>query len=278
TGQSTMSILLKHTTRIYLWCFKLELGMGPHFSVGEAIAKVFKNEIDVKFKGVSVCEEAKLDIIKFVNFLKNPKQRKNLGAKIPKRAILTGPPVTGETLLAKATAGEANVPFYHNVSQFLEIFVDVASAQVKDLFAVARKNASCILFLDEIDAVGRKRGRGNFVGQREQENSFNQLLAEIDGFNTTTNVAILAGTNRPDIFEHLLMRPGHFDRQIYNEFPDTKGKASIFKVHLRPLKLDTILTNVLPAIRSESLEKNNQDISTPAAFFCLPKPNLESIP
>uniref|UniRef100_A0A1A8M1Y7 AFG3 ATPase family member 3-like 2 n=1 Tax=Nothobranchius pienaari TaxID=704102 RepID=A0A1A8M1Y7_9TELE len=213
-------------------------GMGGLFSVSETTAKILKDEIDVKFKDVAGCEEAKLEIMEFVNFLKNPKQYQDLGAKIPKGAILTGPPGTGKTLLAKATAGEANVPFITvNGSEFLEMFVGVGPARVRDLFAMARKNAPCILFIDEIDAVGRKRGRGNFGGQSEQENTLNQLLVEMDGFNTATNVVVLAGTNRPDILDPALLRPGRFDRQIYIGPPDIKGRASIFKVHLRPLKL-----------------------------------------
>ncbi|KAL7842839.1 hypothetical protein SRHO_G00245280 [Serrasalmus rhombeus] len=217
-------------------------GMGGLFSVGETTAKVLRDEIDVKFKDVAGCEEAKLEIMEFVNFLKNPKQYQDLGAKIPKGAILTGPPGTGKTLLAKATAGEANVPFITvNGSEFLEMFVGVGPARVRDLFVLARKNAPCILFIDEIDAVGRKRGRGNFGGQSEQENTLNQLLVEMDGFNTATNVVVLAGTNRPDILDPALMRPGRFDRQIYIGPPDIKGRASIFKVHLRPLKLDADL-------------------------------------
>ncbi|RXN08699.1 AFG3 2 [Labeo rohita] len=191
-------------------------GMGGLFSVSETTAKVLRDEIDVKFKDVAGCEEAKLEIMEFVNFLKNPKQYQDLGAKIPKGAILTGPPGTGKTLLAKATAGEANVPFITvNGSEFLEMFVGVGPARVRDLFVLARKNAPCILFIDEIDAVGRKRGRGNFGGQSEQENTLNQLLVEMDGFNTATNVVVLAGTNRPDILDPALMRPGRFDRQIY---------------------------------------------------------------
>ncbi|KAJ8279492.1 hypothetical protein COCON_G00065580 [Conger conger] len=224
-------------------------GMGGLFSVGETTAKMLRDEIDIKFKDVAGCEEAKLEIMEFVNFLKNPKQYQDLGAKIPKGAILTGPPGTGKTLLAKATAGEANVPFITvNGSEFLEMFVGVGPARVRDLFVMARKNAPCILFIDEIDAVGRKRGRGNFGSQSEQENTLNQLLVEMDGFNTTTNVVVLAGTNRPDILDPALLRPGRFDRQIYIGPPDIKGRASIFKVHLRPLKLD-------PAMDKDSLAR-----------------------
>ncbi|XP_041417090.1 AFG3-like protein 1 isoform X4 [Xenopus laevis] len=216
---------------------------GGLFGVGETTAKMLKGNIDVKFKDVAGCEEAKLEIMEFVNFLKNPKQYLDLGAKIPRGAMLTGPPGTGKTLLAKATAGEANVPFITvNGSEFLEMFVGVGPARVRDMFAMARKNAPCILFIDEIDAVGRKRGRGNFGGQSEQENTLNQLLVEMDGFNSSTNVVILAGTNRPDILDPALMRPGRFDRQIYIGPPDIKGRASIFKVHLRPIKLSESLS------------------------------------
>ncbi|XP_056667153.1 AFG3-like protein 1 isoform X3 [Monodelphis domestica] len=212
---------------------------GGLFSVGETTAKILKNNIDVRFADVAGCEEAKLEIMEFVNFLKNPKQYQDLGAKIPKGAMLTGPPGTGKTLLAKATAGEANVPFITvNGSEFLEMFVGVGPARVRDMFAMARKNAPCILFIDEIDAIGRKRGRNNFGGQSEQENTLNQMLVEMDGFNSSTNVVVLAGTNRPDILDPALMRPGRFDRQIYIGPPDIKGRSSIFKVHLRPLKLD----------------------------------------
>ncbi|XP_063294821.1 AFG3-like protein 1 [Pelobates fuscus] len=215
---------------------------GGLFGVGETTAKMLKGNIDVKFRDVAGCEEAKLEIMEFVNFLKNPRQYLDLGAKIPRGAMLTGPPGTGKTLLAKATAGEANVPFITvNGSEFLEMFVGVGPARVRDMFAMARKNAPCILFIDEIDAVGRKRGRGNFGGNSEQENTLNQLLVEMDGFNSSTNVVILAGTNRPDILDPALMRPGRFDRQIYIGPPDIKGRASIFKVHLRPLKLSDSL-------------------------------------
>ncbi|KAM4608131.1 mitochondrial inner membrane m-AAA protease component AFG3L1-like [Discoglossus pictus] len=216
---------------------------GGLFGVGETTAKIMKGNIDVKFKDVAGCEEAKIEIMEFVNFLKNPKQYQELGAKIPRGAVLTGPPGTGKTLLAKATAGEANVPFITvNGSEFLEMFVGVGPARVRDMFAMARKNAPCILFIDEIDAVGRKRGQGNFGGQSEQENTLNQLLVEMDGFNSSTNVVILAGTNRQDILDPALLRPGRFDRQIYIGPPDIKGRASIFKVHLRPLKLSESLS------------------------------------
>ncbi|KAM6224657.1 mitochondrial inner membrane m-AAA protease component AFG3L1-like [Rhynchocyon petersi] len=215
---------------------------GGLFSMGETTARISKNDVDVRFADVAGCEEAKLEIMEFVNFLKNPKQYQDLGAKIPKGAMLTGPPGTGKTLLAKATAGEASVPFITvNGSEFLEMFVGVGPARVRDMFAMARKNAPCILFIDEIDAIGRKRGRGHFGGQSEQENTLNQMLVEMDGFNSTTNVVVLAGTNRPDILDPALMRPGRFDRQIYIGPPDIKGRSSIFKVHLRPLKLDQTL-------------------------------------
>nr|XP_003461259.2 AFG3-like protein 1 [Cavia porcellus] len=215
---------------------------GGLFSVGETTAKILKSNIDVRFADVAGCEEAKLEIMEFVNFL-NPKQYQDLGAKIPKGAMLTGPPGTGKTLLAKATAGEASVPFITvNGSEFLEMFVGVGPARVHDMFAIARKNAPCILFIDEIDAIGQKRGRGHLGGQSEQENTLNQMLVEMDGFNSTTNVVVLAGTNRPDILDPALMRPGRFDRQIYIGPPDIKGRSSIFKVHLRPLKLSKSLS------------------------------------
>uniref|UniRef100_A0A672GPX8 AFG3-like protein 1 n=1 Tax=Salarias fasciatus TaxID=181472 RepID=A0A672GPX8_SALFA len=212
---------------------------GNPFSMTESKAKIITDNISVRFKDVAGCEEAKLEILEFVNFLKNPRQYHDLGAKIPKGAVLSGPPGTGKTLLAKATAGEANVPFITvNGSEFQEMFVGVGPARIRDTFARARKNAPCILFIDEIDAVGRKRGRGNAGDQSEQENTLNQLLVEMDGFNSSTNVIVLAGTNRIDILDPALMRPGRFDRHIYLGPPDIKGRASIFKVHLRPLKLD----------------------------------------
>ncbi|KAJ7995059.1 hypothetical protein DPEC_G00255960 [Dallia pectoralis] len=215
-------------------------GQGNIFSMSESKAKIMKDNIAVRFKDVAGCDEAKLEIMEFVNFLKNPGQYRELGAKIPKGAVLSGPPGTGKTLLAKATAGEAQVPFIVvSGSEFQEMFVGVGPARVRDMFAMARKNAPCILFIDEIDAIGRKRGKGNFGGRSEQENTLNQLLVELDGFNPNTNVVVLAGTNRPDILDPALMRPGRFDRQIYIGSPDIRGRASIFKVHLKPLKLES---------------------------------------
>ncbi|GAA6227859.1 AFG3-like protein 1 [Lates japonicus] len=215
-------------------------GQGNPFSMSESKAKVIKDISSVRFKDVAGCEEAKLEILELVNFLKNPRQYQDLGAKIPKGAVLSGPPGTGKTLLAKATAGEANVPFITvSGSEFQEMFVGVGPARIRDMFAKARKNAPCILFIDEIDAVGRRRGRGNTGNQSEQENTLNQLLVEMDGFNSSTNVVVLAGTNRADTLDPALMRPGRFDRHIYIGPPDIKGRVSIFKVHLKPLKLDS---------------------------------------
>eukprot|EP00040_Diaphanoeca_grandis_P029116 m.169631 g.169631 ORF g.169631 m.169631 type:complete len:801 (+) comp31578_c1_seq2:347-2749(+) len=217
-------------------------GKGGVMGFGKSTAKKVEAETGVKtkFKDVAGCEEAKIEIMEFVNFLKNPQQYERLGAKIPKGAVLSGPPGTGKTLLAKATAGEAGVPFYSiSGSEFLEMFVGVGPARVRDLFAEARKNAPCIIFIDEIDAVGRARSKkGGFGGGNdERENTLNQLLVEMDGFNESTNVVILAGTNRVDVLDPALLRPGRFDRQIVIDLPDIKGRMSQFKVHLRPIKL-----------------------------------------
>merc|ERR1712223_2212915 len=212
------------------------------FGVSNTTAKLIDpKDIEVAFKDVAGCEEAKIEIMEFVNFLKNPQQYIELGAKIPKGAILNGPPGTGKTLLGKATAGEANVPFISvSGSEFLEMFVGVGPARVRDMFAMARKNSPCILFIDEIDAVGRKRGRSApGGGNSEAENTLNQLLVEMDGFNSAqSNVIVLGATNRVDILDKALLRPGRFDRQIYVPAPDIKGRASIFKVHLDGLKTD----------------------------------------
>lgn len=217
-------------------------GQGGIFGVGQSTAKFYNKEtaIQTRFKDVAGCEEAKVEIMEFVNFLKHPEKYLDLGAKIPKGAVLSGPPGTGKTLLAKATAGEAGVPFLSvSGSEFLEMFVGVGPARVRDMFAQARKNAPCIIFIDEIDAVGRARGKGGaFGGHDERENTLNQLLVEMDGFTSSSNVVVLAGTNRPDVLDPALMRPGRFDRQIHIPPPDIKGRVSIFKVHLKPIKSD----------------------------------------
>ncbi|KAF9582638.1 AAA ATPase afg3 [Lunasporangiospora selenospora] len=212
------------------------------FGVGKSKAKMFNQETDisVKFKDVAGMDEAKLEIMEFVKFLKNPAAYERLGAKIPKGAILSGPPGTGKTLLAKATAGEAGVPFLSvSGSEFVEMFVGVGASRVRDLFASAKKNAPCIIFVDEIDAIGKARGKGGQLGGNdERENTLNQLLVEMDGFGSNEHVVVLAGTNRPDVLDDALMRPGRFDRHIAIDRPDIKGRGDIFKVHLRPIKTD----------------------------------------
>jgi AFG3 family protein len=216
-------------------------GMGGIFQMGKSNAKLIKKEdVSVTFKDVAGCQEAKKEIMEFVDFLQDATQFTKLGAKIPKGALLTGPPGTGKTLLAKAVAGEANVPFYTiSGSDFLEMFVGVGPSRVRDLFKEARANAPCIVFIDEIDAVGRQRGRGGFGGGNdERENTLNQLLVEMDGFSPSTGVVVLAGTNRVDILDKALTRPGRFDRQITVDLPDLKGRREVFMIHLNGIKLD----------------------------------------
>lgn len=220
-------------------------GGGGIFSIGKSRAKMFNKDTDVKvkFKDVAGMDEAKEEIMEFVKFLKEPAQYEKLGAKIPRGAILSGPPGTGKTLLAKATAGEASVPFLSvSGSEFVEMFVGVGSSRVRDLFSSAKKNAPCIIFVDEIDAIGKARGKGgNFGGNDERESTLNQLLVEMDGFGTQEHVVVLAGTNRPDVLDPALMRPGRFDRHIAIDRPDVSGRKGIFMVHLGPLKLSTEL-------------------------------------
>lgn len=194
----------------------------------------------VYFKDVAGCDEAKQEIMEFVHFLKNPKKYEDLGAKIPKGALLVGPPGTGKTLLAKATAGESGVPFLSiSGSDFMEMFVGVGPSRVRNLFQEARQCAPSIIFIDEIDAIGRARGRGGFSGANdERESTLNQLLVEMDGFGTTAGVVVLAGTNRPDILDKALLRPGRFDRQITIDKPDIKGREQIFRIYLKKIKLD----------------------------------------
>ncbi len=218
-------------------------GGGQIFNIGKSRAQLFDKDGHVKttFKDVAGLDEAKVEVMEIVDFLKNPKKYTNLGGKIPKGALLVGPPGTGKTLLAKAVAGEAGVPFFSlSGSDFVEMFVGVGASRVRDLFKQAKEKAPCIIFIDEIDAVGRARGK-NLVqgGNDERENTLNQLLTEMDGFATDLGVIILAATNRPDILDSALLRPGRFDRQISIDKPDLNGRAEIFKVHLKPLKLAT---------------------------------------
>ena len=217
-------------------------GGGGIMNVGKAKAQVFDkdNAKRVTFKDVAGLEEAKVEIMEIVDFLKKADKYKELGAKIPKGALLVGPPGTGKTLLAKAVAGEANVPFLSiSGSDFVEMFVGVGASRVRDLFEQAKQKAPCIVFIDEIDAIGRARGKNaGFSGNDERENTLNQLLTEMDGFQTNTGVIVLAATNRADILDKALMRAGRFDRQIEVGLPDVKERKEIFNVHLRPLKLD----------------------------------------
>ena len=217
-------------------------GGGNIFSVGKSKAQLFDKESNIKidFKDVAGLEEAKVEIMEIVDFLKSPAKYTNLGGKIPKGVLLVGPPGTGKTLLAKAVAGEANVPFFSmSGSDFVEMFVGVGASRVRDLFKQAKDKAPCIVFIDEIDAIGRARGKNaNFSSNDERENTLNQLLTEMDGFGSNQGVIILAATNRADILDRALMRAGRFDRQIHVELPDYKERQEIFKVHTKPLKLE----------------------------------------
>ncbi|TAL80861.1 MAG: ATP-dependent zinc metalloprotease FtsH [Bacteroidetes bacterium] len=243
-----LSWLLFPALLIILWLFLMKRmsgggagGAGGIFSVGKSRAQIFDKDTNVKlnFNDVAGLEEAKTEVMEIVDFLKNPKKYTQLGGKIPKGALLIGPPGTGKTMLAKAVAGEANVPFFSiSGSDFVEMFVGVGASRVRDLFKQAKEKAPCIVFIDEIDAVGRARGRNvNFGSNDERENTLNQLLTEMDGFGTNMGVIILAATNRADILDRALMRAGRFDRQIHVELPDLNEREAIFKVHLRPIKL-----------------------------------------
>ncbi|MGB7842302.1 MAG: ATP-dependent zinc metalloprotease FtsH [Salinimicrobium sp.] len=213
---------------------------GQIFNIGKSKAKLFDQNTDVKtsFKDVAGLEGAKEEVQEIVDFLKQPEKYTSLGGKIPKGALLVGPPGTGKTLLAKAVAGEAKVPFFSlSGSDFVEMFVGVGASRVRDLFKQAKEKSPSIIFIDEIDAIGRARGKSNFSGSNdERENTLNQLLTEMDGFGTNTNVIVVAATNRADVLDKALMRAGRFDRQIYVDLPDVREREAIFEVHLRPLK------------------------------------------
>ncbi|MGI8951940.1 MAG: ATP-dependent zinc metalloprotease FtsH [Chitinophagaceae bacterium] len=219
-------------------------GPGGIFSIGKSKAQLFEKgtKVNITFADVAGLDEAKVEVMEIVDFLKNPKKYTALGGKIPKGALLVGPPGTGKTLLAKAMAGEAQVPFFSiSGSDFVEMFVGVGASRVRDLFKQAREKAPCIIFIDEIDAIGRARGRNAIMSNDERENTLNQLLVEMDGFGGDTGIIILAATNRPDVLDSALLRPGRFDRQITIDRPDVKGREEIFKVHLKPIKISQTL-------------------------------------
>ncbi len=239
--------ILPFAILIAIWIFIMRRvgggGGGPGaqiFNIGKSKAALFDNnaKVNVSFKDVAGLDEAKEEVMEVVDFLKNPKKYTSLGGKIPKGVLLVGPPGTGKTLLAKAVAGEAGVPFFSiSGSDFVEMFVGVGASRVRDLFKQAREKAPCIVFIDEIDAIGRARGKGAFQGGNdERENTLNQLLVEMDGFSTDKGVILMAATNRPDVLDSALLRPGRFDRQIGIDHPDLKGREAIFKVHLKSIK------------------------------------------
>mgnify|MGYP000119543348 CR=1 len=242
-----ISLLLPVILLGALWIFMMRRmsggsggGGGQIFSIGKSKAKLFdeKNDTRVTFENVAGLEGAKEEIQEIVEFLKNPEKYTSIGGKIPKGALLVGPPGTGKTLLAKAVAGEAKVPFFSlSGSDFVEMFVGVGASRVRDLFKQAKEKSPAIIFIDEIDAVGRARGKNNMTGANdERENTLNQLLTEMDGFGTNSNVIVLAATNRADVLDKALLRAGRFDRQIYVDLPDIRERKEIFEVHLKPLK------------------------------------------
>jgi cell division protease FtsH len=243
-----ISFMLPLLIIVVIWIFLMRRmnggaggGGGAIFNIGKSKAQLFDKEsqINITFNDVAGLEEAKQEVMEIVDFLKNPKKYTDLGGKIPKGALLVGPPGTGKTLLAKAVAGEAQVPFFSlSGSDFVEMFVGVGASRVRDLFKQAKEKAPCIIFIDEIDAIGRARGKNSIMGGNdERENTLNQLLVEMDGFGTNVGVIILAATNRLDVLDTALLRPGRFDRQISIDKPDLIGREHIFNVHLKPLKL-----------------------------------------
>jgi AFG3 family protein len=212
---------------------------GGIFNIGKSKAQLFEKgtKVNITFNDVAGLDEAKVEVMEIVDFLKNPRKYTTLGGKIPKGALLVGPPGTGKTLLAKAVAGEAQVPFFSmSGSDFVEMFVGVGASRVRDLFKQARDKSPCIVFIDEIDAIGRARGKNAVMSNDERENTLNQLLVEMDGFSGDSGIIILAATNRPDVLDSALLRPGRFDRQISIDVPDVNGREKIFNVHLKPIK------------------------------------------
>ncbi len=246
-GGEVLGYILPLLILIVVWIVIMRMmsrggpGGGQIFSIGKSKAQLYDKEaaVNVNFDDVAGLEEAKVEVMEIVDFLKNPDKYTNLGGKIPKGALLVGPPGTGKTLLAKAVAGEAQVPFFSiSGSDFVEMFVGVGASRVRDLFKQAKEKAPCIIFIDEIDAIGRARGKNTLTGANdERENTLNQLLTEMDGFQSNTGVIILAATNRAEILDRALLRAGRFDRQIHVELPDLEERKAIFKVHMKPLKV-----------------------------------------
>lgn len=244
---------------------------GNIFNIGKSKAILFDRDekINLTFDDVAGLDEAKVEVQEIVNFLKNPKKYTSLGGKIPKGALLIGPPGTGKTLIAKAMAGEAQVPFFSiSGSDFVEMFVGVGASRVRDLFRQAREKAPCIIFIDEIDAIGRARGKTLIQGNDERENTLNQLLVEMDGFSSEKGVIIIAATNRPDVLDTALLRPGRFDRQISIDKPDLKGREQIFKVHLKTIKLsESVDVNKLAALTPGFVGADIANICNEAALI-----------
>ena len=225
---------------IGVWIFfmrQMQGGKGGAFSFGKSKARMLDDTANkVRFNDVAGCDEAKQDVQEVVDFLKDPSKYQRLGGHIPRGILLVGPPGTGKTLLAKAIAGEAGVPFFSiSGSDFVEMFVGVGAARVRDMFENAKKNAPCIIFIDEIDAVGRQRGAGLGGGNDEREQTLNQMLVEMDGFETGTNIIVIAATNRPDVLDPALLRPGRFDRQVVVPLPDIRGREQILNVHMKKI-------------------------------------------
>jgi len=262
-GTDILGWILPIGLLIVFWLFIMRRmagasGGGQIFNIGKSKATLFDKDthVNVTFKDVAGLEEAKIELMEIVDFLKNPKKYTDLGGQIPKGALLVGPPGTGKTLLAKAVAGQAQVPFFSlSGSDFVEMFVGVGASRVRDLFKQAKEKAPCIIFIDEIDAIGRARGKNPMTGANdERENTLNQLLTEMDGFGTNQGVIILAATNRADILDRALMRAGRFDRQIHVEMPDLEERKAIFKVHMKPIKLS-------PEVDSDFLAKQTPGFS-----------------
>lgn len=248
-----MSIIVPFIVIVLIWIMLMRkmgggagggAGPGGIFNIGKSRATLFDKgtKVSITFADVAGLDEAKVEVMEIVDFLKSPKKYTSLGGKIPKGALLVGPPGTGKTLLAKAMAGEAQVPFFSlSGSDFVEMFVGVGASRVRDLFKQAREKSPCIIFIDEIDAIGRARGKNAIMSNDERESTLNQLLVEMDGFSGESGIIVLAATNRPDVLDSALLRPGRFDRQISIDKPDLKGREAIFKVHLKPIKISQTL-------------------------------------